>query len=113
VTSLPTTLNVDADGYPDDAALEQIRTADATATGARWMVETFPKLAAELAPYGQCGLSENDDEHFITFVTLGWSGCEDFIAAVLGNGMLRGPYYSAWRRTGWHEFRVRREAVGS
>lgn len=104
MTHLPDTLNCDAAPYPDDAILEQIRTADSVET-------TFPKLAAELAPYSLCELSDDDEYHIITFVTGGWSGCEDFIGAVLGNMMLRVMYYSAWKRGGWHEFRVPRDAV--
>ena len=61
---LPGTLDMDGDGYPSDARLEQIRTADSVETGARWMVDTFPELAAELeiqqAPRGAPQFVQSD-----------------------------------------------------
>lgn len=116
MNTLPDTLDVDSDGYPSEARLEQIRTADTVGTGARWMVETFPKLCEELRPYAYCEVTYGWDimqepEYVIGLSTLGWSGCEDFINAVLGNMMLNVMYYSAWRRGGHHEFRVSKSAL--
>jgi hypothetical protein len=118
MTELPDTLDCDDAPYPDETRLQQIREGDAVHHGARWMVETFPKLAEELAPYAYCEITHGADvlgypEHVISFSTSGWSGCEDFIEAVLGNTMLHMMYYSAWKRGGHHEFRVSRKAVSN
>lgn len=105
--TLPDTLDVDDDGYPDEARLAEISAADAVEDGARWMVETFPKLAASLG-YGHVDVTDvfGEPEKRIEFSTGGWSGCEDFIAAVLQNTMLNAMYYHSWQRGGHHEFRV-------
>ncbi len=113
MTGLPDTLDVDDDGYPDDARLEQIRTADSVGTGGRWLIETFPELAKSLG-YASCEVTDGLDildhpEKRITFSTGGWSGCEDFIAAVLGNLMINMMFYYSWQRGGHYELRVRSE----
>lgn len=107
----PTTLDVDDGPYPSEAALDAIRTADAVKHGARFMVHTFPLLCAELAPYAYCNVSKQNNELYgevwrIEFSTQGWSGCEDFIAAVLGNMMVRMMWYESWRRGGHYTFAV-------
>ena len=111
MTTLPESLECDSGPYPDDDCLQQIRDADAMRDGARWMVEMFPELASELEPYAHCEVTIDVDvfgnpEHVISFSTGGWSGCEDFINAVLGNVLLNVMYYSAWKRGGHYEFRV-------
>jgi hypothetical protein len=113
---LPDDLNIDDDGYPDEAVLEQIRTADTIGTGARWMVETFPRLA-ETLPCSTCEVEDVQNiigrpAKRIHFSTGGWSGCESFVEAVLGNVMLRVMYFYAWRRGGHHMFEVSVELLG-
>ena len=103
---LPDTLDCDAAPYPSEARLEQIRTADSAETGAHWMVHTFPKLCEELKPYAVCEVAVKGSEYRVRFSTSGWSGCEDFIAAVLGNTWINMMYYQSWRRGGHYEFRV-------
>lgn len=107
----PTTLDVDDGPYPSEAALDAIRTADAVKYGANFMVHTFPLLCAELAPYAYCSVSERDGDFgrpvwLIEFSTNGWSGCEDFIDAVLGNMMVRMMWHESWRRGGHYTFAV-------
>ena len=108
---LPDTLSVYSGPYPDEDRLAQISAADSIKDGPRWLVDTFPKLVTELAPYGQCEVTHGvgilgNPEFVISFSTGGWSGCEDFIDAVLQNTMLNVMYYSAWKRGGHYEFRV-------
>lgn len=107
---LPDEIQIDGDGYPDDVTLDQIRAASAIEDGAAWMRETFPRLAAEL-PYGSVNVTDVTDFlgkpiKRIEFHTGGWSGCEDFINAVLGNLMLHMMFYAEWRRGGLHVFEV-------
>jgi hypothetical protein len=108
---LPDTLDVDSDTYPSDERLEQIASGDAIGEPGRlWMLQIFPILAGELAPYAVCRI-EDGDYHgkpvkVISFSTSGWSGCEDFIDAVLRNLLLNAMYYAAWRRGGHFVFEV-------
>lgn len=105
---LPTTLDCDAGPYPSDERLNEIPLGDATA---RWMVDVFPKLAAELKPFGHCMVSDGtgtmrEPVKIIEFSTGGWSGCESFIDAVLGNAVIHLTYYAMWRRGGHYTFTV-------
>ena len=108
---LPTSLEVDENDYPDDAILEQIATANSIGVGGRWLVNVFPELAASIGGYGKCSVEDDVDVigkpiKRITFHTQGWSGCEDFIEAVLRNTMLRVMFYESWRRGGQFTFCV-------
>ena len=57
MTALPDNLNIDDDGYPDEAVLDQIRAADTIGTGARWMVEVNESYLA--AKRGDVVVGEN------------------------------------------------------
>lgn len=107
-------LEVDADGYPSDAALERIRAleSDGPAEWKRFMLEDFERLAEEL-PYAAVKAFTRKHDYFrgkdvrrIEFATCGWSGCEDFIGAVLSVKMIEMLYYVEWRRGGLHVFEV-------
>ena len=109
---LPTSLEVDEKGYPNEAIIEQIARANSVGTGGRWMVDVFPKLAASI-PYGKCFVSNDvyvKGERWtrITFQTEGWGGCEDFVGAVVGNSALRVRYFDAedWEPGGRYSFCV-------
>lgn len=113
--TLPDTLNLDENGYPSDERLKQISETPAIEDGARWMVDVFPSLANSMSPFGVCEVvdecnSFDEPVKRIEFYTQGWSGCEDFIGAVLANTMLRMMYYEAWRRGGHHTFVVTQNA---
>lgn len=86
VGSFPRTLDVD-DGYPSERAIESVKTIgrkDAT----RWMQECFADMANEL-PCSFVGITSKNGVAEVSFSTGGWSGCEEFIRAVLGNFWLR------------------------
>ncbi len=103
-------LNIDANGYPDEAVLERIRALDDDFL--RFMLEDFPVLAEQAACiYGKITSEDVKDVigrpvRRLTFVTGGWSGCEDFIEAVLCIPIVRLLYYAAWFRGGKHVFEV-------
>lgn len=110
MNDLPDALDIDDDGYPSEDRLQQIREGDGAKNGATWLVEIFPRLAASL-PYAYCSVEDGTDfleepETRIKFSTGGWSGCEDFIEAVLGNITIAALYYHSWERGGHYEFRV-------
>lgn len=103
-------LEIDKDGYPDEGIIEEIR-ALPFEHARQFLREDFPLLAKEL-PCSSIRVKEvQDDDSLhgkeleIIFTTGGWSGCEDFISAVLGNFLLR-VYYWQWNRGGRHVFRV-------
>ena len=112
---LPETLDVDDDGYPSEDSLMDIAGGsvfirDDVDAGKRWMLETFPKLAAEIG-HGRCEIEDGVDflgrpKKVIHYSTHGWSGCEDFICAVLSNPMLSLLYYASWCRGGHYTFEV-------
>jgi hypothetical protein len=114
---LPQNMVVDVDGYPDEAALAAITAGESIGpAGARWMIETLPRLAQRI-PYAACEVSDatgmlGEPIKRIIFHTQGWSGCEDFVAAVLANTMLHMCYYAEWRRGGHHTFEVSLSMAG-
>lgn len=103
---------VDGDGYPTEdslAAIEALDFKDRWSDAARFLVEDFPKMAA-MMPSAHVAVA-NIDRHGhpakeVTFVTGGWSGCEDLINAVLGIVHLKHMYYAKWERGGLHVFVV-------
>src|SRR5690606_11853039 len=106
------TLKIDADGYPSERALRKIRALRKATPGdlKRFMLEDFVDLGREL-PYARCEAFERQDEYTspvlrIEFATGGWSGCEDFIEAVLSVPLIRLCYYAEWKRGGLHVFEV-------
>ena len=109
--SLPESIEIDEDGYPDEGDLDQITEANAVGHGAVWMVETFPSIARTI-PCCQCEVSETfcdpgrGRSKRIVFTTGGWGGAEDLVEAVLSNDMLRVRFYAEWRRGGMHVFEV-------
>lgn len=106
-------LEVDGDGYPSEAALEEIRRLrEATPQQLQeFMLYSFVPLAEEIR-MGTVRAWWRTDELFgcerlrIEFTTGGWSGCEDFIDAVLSVPMIRMCYYYMWRRGGYFAFEV-------
>ena len=104
-------LEVDKRGYPSDNILDSIRCLqfDGVEEAKRFMRSNFLRLASQL-PYGTVRSEKIEDDLSdmqteIVFATGGWSGCEDFINAVLENNTLRMFYYQ-WNRGGRHVFRV-------
>jgi hypothetical protein len=105
--TLPTTLDP-SDGYPADAAIDAIL-HNKDPNGARWLVETFPLLVAEL-PCGQCSVVDRVDDRgralkVIRMSTGGWSGQEDLVSAVK-RSLIGIMYLWSWRSGGHYEFRV-------
>lgn len=103
--SYPTTLDVGPDGYPSDDVLDAVRSIG-WKDARRWMAEQFPSLAREL-PYTTVQVDGPlvDGVVSIYFATGGWSGCEDFIGAVLENLSLRQCWESS-ERGGAYRFTV-------
>lgn len=94
--SYPLDLDVDEHGYPSDAALDAIRCigfADAES----WLRNQFVHFAHQLIPYGVVRVTDGESKQTIFFATSGWSGCEDFISAVLNNVALRRFWVSSAR----------------
>ena len=82
----PTTLDVDADGYPSDERIDQIRRATDIPTAARWLVETFPRLVESIG-CGSCEVRDGVNDFgraikVVAFSTGGWSGQEELAYAV-------------------------------
>jgi len=112
--SIPT---FDADGYPTEETLDQIKTWPADDIAAcldfaraawhwsDWCDEDLSAAEREV-------LHAEPGERFARFATGGWSGNEDIIAALKANMMIRGL---AWRLSasgGLHIFRYPRENGG-
>ena len=105
-------LEIDESGYPSDNTILFIKCLnfDSHEEAKRFMRNDFVRLAREL-PYATVSSEKLDDDldgkqMEIVFTTGGWSGCEDFIGAVLGNPILRILFYYQWNRGGRYVFRV-------
>jgi hypothetical protein len=110
MTSGKIVIEIDEDGYPDEASLQAIRTANLGREGGRWLAEELTKAYA-LIPYGKCAITDIDNDFYgpckeIRLVTGGWSGCEELIGAILNNPALRSLYYAKWERGGAFTFVV-------
>lgn len=81
-----TDLQIDSDGYPSEIALHTI-TRIRQRYAALWMREEFAQLARSL-PYSSVIERTIRERKMVTIATGGWSGTEDFIAAVLRNAFL-------------------------
>ena len=107
-------LEIDRDGYPDDAAIDAITSMGEGdwdfEEAERFMRNDFARLAKELS-YASVWEEtvEDGDEHEIGFTTGGWSGCESFINAVLSVKPIRMMFYYSWTRGGRYTFRFRKK----
>lgn len=81
--AFPTDLEVDANGYPSDARVEEIRLVAATRCR-EWLRDVFPDIWRSI-PYGFADVTDDADGRTIEVVTSGWSGLESVIYAVLSN----------------------------
>jgi hypothetical protein len=100
-------------GYPSDAELEVLKTFQGTPreflefmgsiwrNGAGWSLEEVPHDSRP-----------NTTEHKAAFITGGWSGCEEVQSVVEGT-VFSTFFYSAWRRGGYHEYRVSGDQIDS
>lgn len=100
-------LEIDRDGYPDEAVLERIAAIRTDVVEAhRFMREDFPRLCEELAAgYATSRRETVDGVDTLRFSTGGWSGCEDFMNAVLAARGCR-AYFVEWRRGGGYTFEI-------
>ena len=101
------TLEVDDAGYPSEAALEKIEALKDADPREIWefMRHRFVTCGRELN-HGKCEVSEDSGIMRVEFVTGGWSGCEDFVGAVLSVPLVQLVYYAEWKRGGLHVFEV-------
>jgi len=88
----PTDLEIDEQGYPSDAKVEEITMISWKDTR-RWLHDEFPRLWDQI-PYGSVRTEETKDiadepALEIYVATGGWSGCESVIYAVIGHFALR------------------------
>lgn len=116
IGTYPETLDVDASGYPSEAAVEACQMVGSRDIQ-RWMLYVFPLLAKSI-PYAGVQTRTVDDEVDgesleITFATGGWSGCEDFIHAVLRNFFIKSFFLKEQRRGGGYTFVVPIKPMGT
>lgn len=89
-------VELDTDGYPTDASLEQIKN----------YAGDYTNLMAEIAfLFGEYGRCEFDGNHWVVS-TGGWSGCEDVIEALNNNAMFWTLCWSTAKRGGHFEFDI-------
>lgn len=99
----PDDLEVDANGYPSDAAVEAISMV-AVADARRWLLEVFPD-ALRATGYAKVSVVDSETERRIEFSTGGWSGAEAIAWAVLEHPVMR-LYRSSEFRGGHYVFKV-------
>lgn len=99
-----------SDGYPDESELEAIR--DFTGTprefveyiGSIWRGGAGWDLTEKDAEWG------DRKEWVATFVTGGWSGCEDVIG-VVSETAFSFSFHSLWKRGGLWEYRINPQMI--
>lgn len=103
---------MDAEGYPEDHELEQIRTWDYNDFAglidfieARWAYKWFEREVGKDA-FGKSPVL------MWSLSTAGWSGNEDIIHALLANDFFRQLWYYSWRTGGHYVFRINPENAG-
>ena len=95
---------VDQYGYPTKGDLKRIKHFEGTPeqfveyVGSIWANGAGWEVREETDRWGTT-------EKVITFVTGGWSGCEETIS-VVGKTMFSFAFHSMWRRGGLFEYRV-------
>lgn len=115
MTDWPNNLKVDTLGYPNEDVLARFDSHLPAEMAATWLVREFPRLV-ESMPFGHVEVTETVDEDFgdtnyrIAFSTGGWSGQEDFHAAVCRT-MAHVLYWESSRRGGHHVYEVPAKAV--
>ena len=111
-------LEIDEHGYPSEEAIAKIVALKELpwAEHLEFMQRDFWDLATEMSDLGGHG-SVWDDEDFdvagvrrVVFATGGWSGCEEFIHAVLSLQGVNTLCFAAWERGGKYTFEWSRPA---
>ncbi len=105
------------DGYPTDESIERLIKANLSRNdAARFLIEELPEIAKSI-PYLSVEIQEGVDETFknrkifvVEFHTLGWSGAEDLIGAMLRNFFIE-SFSASWKRGGHYYFKVPADLV--
>ena len=91
---------LDKDGYPTDAALENIKTSDDFVGLLDFVSELFEE-------YGMARWDNKGEKRIYKLATGGWSGNEEIIEAMRSNPIFWLECWYQTRRGGYYEFEVK------
>ena len=109
-----TTFEQYGDGYPSEAELDTLRTFEGTPRefveymGSIWRNGAGWSLKEEPHEF----YTDGRTEWVAVFVTGGWSGCEH-VQSVVEETMFSLMFYAAWKRGGYHEYRINPTQIDS